>query len=182
MARALAASKRATFGYGGTPGMVNPGPDYTTDLSDPVNYGSGGSADAYAQGGAPEAEPAQQDQPVFRGPVNASVPGRTDHLPVHVASGSYVIPADIVSAMGEGNTATGFKVLDKMFPAGGPQEGESPVPVVIAGGEYVLDPGQVSIAGQGDVDIGHQILDVFVKKMRAQTIKTLSSLPGPKKD
>lgn len=180
MARALAASKRASFGYGGTPGMVNTGPDYTTDLSQPENYGSGGSP--MAAGGAAMEMPAPQDEPMFRGAVNVPVAGRTDHLPVHVASGSYVIPADIVSAMGEGNTATGFKVLDQMFQSGGPSPDESPVPVVIAGGEYVMDPSQVAIAGQGDVDVGHQILDAFVKKFRALTVKTLSSLPGPKKD
>ena len=36
------------------------------------------------------------------GPIHSSVAGRTDHLPMHVPSGSYVIPADIISAMGEG--------------------------------------------------------------------------------
>ena len=41
---------------------------------------------------------------VHSGPIHSAVAGRTDHLPMHVASGSYVIPADIISAMGEGNT------------------------------------------------------------------------------
>jgi hypothetical protein len=185
IARGLALSKRGRFGYGGTPGMVNDGPDYTSDLSDPVNYGSGGSADQqFAQGGAPQSDPASQqdDQTIFRGPLNAPVAGRTDHLPVHVASGSYVIPADIVSAMGEGNTLVGYKVIEQMFPPRPPQGEEIPVPVIVAGGEYVCDPGQVAIAGQGDVDIGHQILDAFVQKYRALTIKTLSKLPKPKKD
>lgn len=44
------------------------------------------------------------------GPIYASVAGRTDHLPMHVPHKSYVLPADIVSAMGEGNTLSGFKV------------------------------------------------------------------------
>lgn len=43
------------------------------------------------------------------GPIHSVVAGRTDHLPMHVSSGSYVIPADIISAMGEGNTVAGFK-------------------------------------------------------------------------
>lgn len=47
------------------------------------------------------------------GPIHSTVAGRTDHLPVEVPSGSYVIPADIVSAMGEGNTNAGFKVLKR---------------------------------------------------------------------
>jgi hypothetical protein len=47
------------------------------------------------------------------------VAGRTDHLPMHVASGSYVIPADIISAMGEGNSMAGFKVAKNIFGGSG---------------------------------------------------------------
>jgi len=49
------------------------------------------------------------------GPINSLVAGRTDHLPINVPSGAYVIPADIVSALGEGNTVAGFRVLNDMF-------------------------------------------------------------------
>ena len=52
---------------------------------------------------------------IHTGPIHSSVAGRTDHLPVHVPSGSYVIPADIVSAMGEGNTNAGFKIMRRVF-------------------------------------------------------------------
>lgn len=49
------------------------------------------------------------------GPIHSTVAGRTDHLPMHVPSGSYVIPADIISAMGEGNTMAGFKQVKRIF-------------------------------------------------------------------
>lgn len=52
---------------------------------------------------------------VHAGAIHSSVAGRTDHLPMHVASGSYVIPADIISAMGEGNSMAGFKVAKSIF-------------------------------------------------------------------
>jgi len=52
---------------------------------------------------------------VHTGPIMSHVPGRTDHLPMHVPSGAYVLPADIVSAMGEGNTMAGFKVASGIF-------------------------------------------------------------------
>lgn len=52
---------------------------------------------------------------VHAGPIHSAVAGRTDHLPMHVASGSYVIPADIISAMGEGNTSAGFKQMKRIF-------------------------------------------------------------------
>jgi hypothetical protein len=49
------------------------------------------------------------------GPVNTSTPGRGDQDPTHVPPGSYVIPADIVSHLGEGNSANGLELLSKMF-------------------------------------------------------------------
>lgn len=155
---------------------------------------------------------------VHRGPIHSSVAGRTDHLPIHVESGSYVIPADIISAMGEGNTVAGFKVAKNIFETADRTKGEpykaagvpyggsgvpyasqdlpyaatepkkaaggasASVPIVAAGGEYVIPPESVAALGNGDMDHGHKILDAFVKKMRAKTIRTLTNLPGPKKD
>ena len=143
---------------------------------------------------------------VHVGPIHSSVAGRTDHLPMHVPSGSYVIPADIVSAMGEGNTMAGFKHIKRVFggmpygggsmpygQSGGPYGAEMPhmadggsientVPIVAAGGEYVLSPDQVRMIGKGDLDLGHKVLDEFVKQKRAETVHTLKKLPGPKKD
>ena len=54
---------------------------------------------------------------VHSGPIHSAVAGRTDHLPMNVASGSYVIPADIISAMGEGNSMAGFKIAKDIFSA-----------------------------------------------------------------
>ncbi len=65
------------------------------------------------------------------------------------------------------------------FADGGATSG---VPIVAAGGEYVIPPEDVVRIGSGDLDHGHKVLDAFVKKMRQKTIKTLQSLPGPKKD
>ena len=134
------------------------------------------------------------------GPIHSTVSGRTDHLPMHVKSGSYVIPADIISAMGEGNTMSGFKSAHRIF-SGTPYSGETTpygaqmpskaeggevshelVPIVAAGGEYVISPEDVVVIGKGNLDAGHRILDSFVKKMRNKTIKTLQKLPGPKRD
>jgi hypothetical protein len=137
----------------------------------------------------------EQPKHFHTGPIHSTVAGRTDHLPVHVPSDSYVLPADIVSALGEGNTINGFKRIRRMF-AGTPYgEGETPygqgkahggevsgVPVVVAGGEYVLKPIEVKFAGDGDIKRGHRVLDDFVKEYRAKTVKTLQKLPGPKKN
>jgi len=142
-----------------------------------------------------------------QGPIHSAVAGRTDHLPMHVKSGSYVIPADIISSMGEGNTMAGFKTAKRIFGGkpyagkggpygqgstpygaampradGGETMGDELVPIVAAGGEYVITPEEVVMIGNGNLDHGHKILDSFVKKMREKTIKTLKKLPGPKKD
>jgi hypothetical protein len=141
---------------------------------------------------------------VHVGPIHSAVAGRTDHLPMHVPSGSYVIPADIVSGMGEGNTIAGFAHMRRMFGGtpyrggampygahGGPYGEALPradggrtetVPIVAAGGEYVLSPEQVRHAGEGDMDMGHRVLDEFIKRMRANVVKTMTNLPGPAKN
>ena len=124
------------------------------------------------------------------GAIRSPVAGRTDHLPMHVPSGSYVIPADIVSSFGEGNTEAGFKVLDMALEKYGnsPQARASggssgvQVPIVAAGGEYVIPPEVVTAIGEGDMDLGHTELDSFVKTMRKKLIDTLKKLPGPKTD
>lgn len=123
------------------------------------------------------------------GAIKAPVAGRTDHLPMHVPSGSYVVPADIVSAIGEGNTAHGFDIIDHMvkrrMASGGDVQAESegtPVAIVAAGGEYVIPPDAVRGFGDGDLDTGHKMLDEWVKSERANTINTLKKLPGPQKD
>jgi hypothetical protein len=140
------------------------------------------------------------------GPIHSTVAGRTDHLPIHVKNGSYVLPADIVSAGGaEGNTAAGFRILKRTFSgapygghSGGPYgQGKGPygmasgghaegddagVPIVAAGGEYVIPPHHVRWVGGGDLDVGHKVLDEFVKRVRSDLVKTLKKLPGPKKN
>ncbi len=120
---------------------------------------------------------------VLVGPVVGNTGGRTDALPVDVPSGSYVIPADCVAALGEGNTGAGFEKLTKNFGKPGRREyPEGSVPIKISDGEFVVTPEQVAALGKGDMEQGHRILDSLVKKIRAQHIQTLSSLPPPATD
>lgn len=127
------------------------------------------------------------------GPLLSAVAGRTDHLPIDVTAGSYVLPADVVSGLGQGNTISGMQVIHHMFggqempygvpmkAAGGAVDTTSTVPIAAAGGEFVLSPDQVMRVGGGDLNRGHAILDAFVKHARKLHIKTLSKLPGPAK-
>jgi hypothetical protein len=145
-----------------------------------------------------------------QGLIKSSVPGRTDKLNLDVPSGSYVIPADIPSAIGQGNTTAGGAILDKMFNRGpygmsmmrskGPRLGArhtsmmkpnkrgfaeggetgAATPIIAAGGEYMVHPETVANLGNGDMDLGHSILDSFVKQVRAKHISTLKGLKPPK--
>lgn len=60
-------------------------------------------------------EPSPVSGKVHHGAIRSTVAGRTDHLPIHVPAGAYVIPADIISGMGEGNTDAGFKIAKSIF-------------------------------------------------------------------
>ena len=53
-----------------------------------------------------------------QGLLSSPVPGRTDKLPINVRSGSYILPADHVSSLGQGNTQAGAHILNKMFGPG----------------------------------------------------------------
>jgi hypothetical protein len=139
------------------------------------------------------------------GPIHSSVAGRTDHLPMSVPAGSYVLTADSVSHMGENNTTAGFKNVRRLFSGVPRGQGNSPygqskgpygmmksggeangdekgVPIVAAGGEYVLHPDEVRWAGGGNLDTGHKVLDEFQKRLRKEMIKTLKGLAPPQKD
>jgi len=52
------------------------------------------------------------------GMIKSAVPGRTDKLPITVGGGAYVLPADHVSAIGQGNSAAGADILNKTFKMG----------------------------------------------------------------
>lgn len=132
---------------------------------------------------------AAKDSRAHVGPIHAPVAGRTDHLNMHVPAGSYVIPADIVSSFGEGNTDAGFDVFDSLCHdhrdtahAQSYDEPSKLAPIVAAGGEYVIPPSVVKSLGGGNMDTGHSLLDDFVVLARKELINTLKKLPPPRKD
>ena len=142
--------------------------------------------------------------------VNSSVPGRTDRIPTTVESNSYVIPADIISALGQGNSLAGAHVMDMILktgpyrtslpqpkghgirlphPTAAYRKGDAlakggkavKTPVVIAGAEYIVSPSDIMRIGGGSITKGHELLDAFVKKMRKHNIEILKKLKPPVK-
>lgn len=139
-------------------------------------------AAALEQARRTRAEGGEINEKIHVGPIHSNVAGRTDHLPINVPSGAYVIPADIISALGEGNSMAGFQVANNIFGRQEKSPDDEPVEIVAAGGEYVICPANVARIGGDDMERGHTVLDEFVKKYRAKTIQTLKELPGPKRD
>lgn len=175
---------------------------------------NGGLVAGFAQGGPPKMSinppyyaRAEARGMMHSGPINSVVPGRTDRHNVTVGSGSYIIPSDTVSHLGQNNTAAGHAILSKMFSggpygsstmkmahgagpprppraraAGGVNENEGkPVPIVVAGGEYTVPENVVKAIGGGDIAHGHKVLDAFVLSIRKKHIATLRKLPPPAK-
>lgn len=174
---------------------------------------SGGRIAGFAAGGAPDFKisPSYMARAQARslghvGPINSMVPGRTDRHNVGVKPGSFIVPSDVVSHLGQNNTQAGMAVLSRMFSSapyggttmkikpgvgaprlradGGEADGNdgSLVPIVVAGGEYSIPPETVLQIGEGDLKYGHRVLDRWVLDTRAKHIKTLRGLPPPAKD
>ena len=119
---------------------------------------------------------------VVTGPVVGITGGREDAKPVDVEGGSYVLPSDCVSALGDGNTLAGHRALDKVFgTAAASRAVGGAVPIMISDGEHVLTADQVTKFGGGDHARGCRVLDQFVKDTRAKNVKRLQKLPPPAK-
>lgn len=211
-------------------------PNYISRIWEPADLTGGEKfiRGAYEKAGGGSVDNAhrisrEKATPCHVGAITMAVGGRTDHIPMNVLEGSYVLPADIVSGLGEGNTLAGTKLIENMFTSGPfgvgakapsfapvtrPSLGEygqmqnlfgtqdigqigsqkkadggpvtsgkyRPVPIVAAGGEYVVHPDVVRKLGGGDMKKGHDYLDNFVVGVRKHLVKTLSKLPGPRRD
>jgi len=128
---------------------------------------------------------------------------------MHARTGSYVIPADVVSGLGQGNTYAGAKMWGQAIahqagPAGTvntirPAHFRPPAlrmgrgaqlarggdtgytPIIVSGGECLVDPELVEALGGGDPERGKKELNDSVLRVRRQVMKHTSKLPPPVK-
>lgn len=155
---------------------------------------SGGSVPFFARQGASNL--------AHSGMIHSPTSGRSDKLPLGVKPNSYIVPADVVSGIGQGNSTAGANALNRAFKMGpygaampgiktsarairqrfadGGDVGDAPVEIMASGGEFSVPPHIVAQIGSGDMERGHNILDGMVKHIRKKTIKTLRKLPKPK--
>ena len=117
--------------------------------------------------------------------ISGPTPGRADRVEMHVANGSFVVPADIPAALGQGNSQAGAEILSGMFKTRQPRQyaeggGVDDVPIQASDGEFLVDPETVAEIGHGDMKAGHRVLHAFVLKVRREHIQQLRKLKEPK--
>jgi hypothetical protein len=131
--------------------------------------------------------------------------GRQDAVKTTAPAGAYVLPADVVAGLGEGNSLAGAKVWQTILQSGpwgtpeprgargmGPPRppslgraagGAAPAPqhadVALSHGEIVVSPAEVQWFGKGDMKKGWHELDKFVMEQRHKYARKLLRLPGP---
>lgn len=177
-------------GEGGT-GVAPLQPDMPQDV--PVSLSVSGETPGFARGGLGVPRPRVR-RVGSHGLVHSATPGRADLVPARMRRGSYVVPADVVSSLGQGNTLAGARVLHASLPeaaemaargpvaraAGGLADVPDEIEVRLSGGEYQVSPEQVLAIGRGDVGRGAEALDRLVHTVRAQTRDQLARMPPPK--
>lgn len=133
----------------------------------------------FASGGAvQETTPGSKNKTAV-GYIKSDTGGTADKLSFNVVQDSYVIPADIVSGLGHGNSDAGAKILSERFKGRLSARTKGTVPVKLSGGEYVIPPHVVKRVGKGDVERGIDHFEDLIKTVRAKTILDLHHKKKP---
>ena len=140
------------------------------------------------------------------GLFHSDTAGRTDRLPRTVPADSFVMPSDVISSLGQGNTLAGSKIMDGLMHSGpygtkitkppslkradgGAAGGVSHV--MVAGGEYLCSREDLEKIGaklrkagkskaRTDLAAGHEWARQFVDKVRGHAKAFLRNAPKPK--
>lgn len=132
--------------------------------------GTGDSGSAFgATGGL--VTPQGIRQPLARGGlanglIHGPGGGQDDKVMGSVTADSYIIPADVVSGLGDGNAIEGARRLPRAV-GGLAQQSHGPsVPVAVSPAEAIIPPEAVARLGGGSIDRGEKVLDGFVRNVR----------------
>lgn len=142
------------------------------------------------------------------GLISGPTGGRADRVPMSLAPNSHVMPADVTSGWGQGNTLSGAANLEHALSSGpfgaalpkpplhsGSPRGAMPrmprmarggvpeqhggIKTLVSDGEYIVSPKDVLRIGNGDYKRGHDWLDRLIVDSRKHIVKHMSKLPGP---
>lgn len=141
------------------------------------------------------------------GLIPGTTGGRADAVPMNLAPHSHVIPADVVSGWGQGNTSAGAANLQHALstgpfglslprvPSRGPKLSSPPrmphmarggaangIRTMVSPGEVIVPPEDVHRIGSGDFDKGHDWIDRLIVHSRKQIIHHMRKLPPPVKE
>jgi hypothetical protein len=120
----------------------------------------------------------EQSKP-FEGLVRGKGRGRHDTVHLKIVDGSYVVPADVVSAIGEGNSEAGDYLLSSMFMLEAPQTSAN-VDVLCSCGEWIVRPDKLVLHFRvATLSEAHDEMDAQVIRWRREYIQTLGELPRP---
>jgi hypothetical protein len=128
---------RTKFADGGAPGSSSQQADQSPFTNQPSGPSASsvrpnpkasydprtGKVSGFASGGFQSFNPMKAmsiglSRDASRGLLKSEVPGRTDHINTNVPQGAYIIPADVVSGIGQGNTDAGGAILGKLMTRG----------------------------------------------------------------
>lgn len=146
----------------------------------------GGIARAAPIGTAAPAAPAAM---ASGGAVRGVGGGQDDNQLRKSKVGSFIIPADVVSHLGDGNTDEGHRRIQQAesriryacggsvgYAGGGPVAGSQAVPVALSPGEHEVPADVVSMLGNGSNPSGANQLHAMINHVRAHK-KTNKGLP-----
>ena len=120
------------------------------------------------------------------GAMTGAGAGRADDRAVTAPRGAHVIPADVVSALGDGNTRRGHAILEDMFSKSKRSTSKlrradgGGVRIQASDGEFIVSPEDVALLGAGNAEAGHELLNKFIEQSRADYAARQQSFPGPK--
>lgn len=152
---------------------------------------------------------ARESSHVPAGLIHGPAGGRADTVPMMLAPHSHVIPADVVSGWGQGNTTAGAGNIEHALSSGpfgtslpkvpshGPRLSAPRVPrmarggvapehggihTLLSDGEVIVPPEDVHRIGKGDMKAGHDWLDRFIVDSRRQIVAHQRKLAPPVKE
>lgn len=114
-------------------------------------------------------------------PIEGDDKGQDDNIHVKAPVGGYVLDADVVSSIGDGNTDAGFKEINRYLENLEKKHIKKIKPKLIdcafSTGELQIDPRDVTAIGKNDLEKGHKVLNQFVKEVRAHKKHSIDSIP-----